>query len=264
MTTVRSYGDAPFDVAVIHGGPGAAGEVAPVARELASTGGVLEPIQTATSVAGQVAELRAALEAGGDCPVSLVGYSWGAWLSFMLAAEHPTLVRKLVLVSSGPFEQKYVAALQEARTSRLSPAERIELDQILTELGSGQTSNNDRLLARLRGLCSKTDDFDPVQEEPEADDAFDLQGRVYQSVWEEAAELRKSGWLLAQAEHIRCPVVAIHGDYDPHPAAGVQEPLSRTLHDFRFILLPQCGHKPWIERRAAAEFYLVLKRELGR
>ena len=27
---------------------------------------------------------------------------------------------------------------------------------------------------------------------------------------------------------IKCPVVAIHGDYDPHLAEGVREPLSRV------------------------------------
>lgn len=46
----RRYGKSPFITAVIHGGPGAAGEMAPVARELSRTGGVLEPLQTAETV----------------------------------------------------------------------------------------------------------------------------------------------------------------------------------------------------------------------
>ena len=62
---------------------------------------------------------------------------------------------------------------------------------------------------------------------------------------------------------IRRPVTAIHGDYDPHPAQGVQDPLSRTLKRFTFILLKNCGHTPWIERAAREEFYAVLERELG-
>jgi pimeloyl-ACP methyl ester carboxylesterase len=57
-------------------------------------------------------------------------------------------------------------------------------------------------------------------------------------------------------------VVAIHGDYDPHPAEGVQGPLSAILRRFRLILLKNCGHKPWIERQARDEFYRVLKEEL--
>jgi len=50
MKNLRKYGEAPFKVAVIHGGPGAPGEMAPVARELSSVSGVLEPLQTATTI----------------------------------------------------------------------------------------------------------------------------------------------------------------------------------------------------------------------
>jgi pimeloyl-ACP methyl ester carboxylesterase len=59
-------------------------------------------------------------------------------------------------------------------------------------------------------------------------------------------------------------VVAIHGDYDPHPAEGVQKPLSAILENFRFILLKNCGHKPWVERQARDRFYAVLKVELSK
>jgi len=41
MKNLRKYGHKPFVVAVIHGGPGAPGEIAPVARELSSIRGVL-------------------------------------------------------------------------------------------------------------------------------------------------------------------------------------------------------------------------------
>ena len=45
MNKFRLYGKSPFDVVVVHGGPGAGGEMSPVARELASERGVLEPLQ---------------------------------------------------------------------------------------------------------------------------------------------------------------------------------------------------------------------------
>ncbi|MBN2487927.1 MAG: alpha/beta hydrolase, partial [Methanosarcinaceae archaeon] len=59
-----------------------------------------------------------------------------------------------------------------------------------------------------------------------------------------------------------CPVVAIHGDYDPHPATGIEEPLSRIVKDFRFILLKNCGHYPWMERDAKNKFYKIILEEL--
>ena len=58
-------------------------------------------------------------------------------------------------------------------------------------------------------------------------------------------------------------MVAIHGDYDPHPWSGVTEPLTRVLKDFRFILLENCGHYPWYERAAREQFFSILKKEVG-
>jgi hypothetical protein len=49
---------APFNVAIIHGGPGAPGSMVMVARELASHWGILEPLQTVTSLEGQMQELQ--------------------------------------------------------------------------------------------------------------------------------------------------------------------------------------------------------------
>ena len=41
MENLRKYGKAPFSIVVVHGGPGAAGEMAPVAQELKASGGIL-------------------------------------------------------------------------------------------------------------------------------------------------------------------------------------------------------------------------------
>ncbi len=99
MKPVRRWGHGPYSVVIVHGGPGAPGEVAPVARELAAVKGVLEPFQTETTLDGQVQELRSVLVEQGNPPVTLVGFSWGALLSFILAARHPDLVKKLILAS---------------------------------------------------------------------------------------------------------------------------------------------------------------------
>jgi pimeloyl-ACP methyl ester carboxylesterase len=262
----RIYGDPPYRVALLHGGPGAGGEMAPVARELerqrCDERGVLEPIQTATTLDGQVEELRALLEGAADLPAALVGYSWGAWLGYILAARHPSLVSKLVLVSSGPFEAKYVAQLGQTRRSRLLPGEQAEFEAALTVLGDPQAADKDAHLRRLGELAHKTDNYDPLPDECREEDRMDVSGDVYQGVWHAAAELRRTGGLLALAALIRCPVTAIHGDYDPHPAEGVRVPLSAHLAQFTFHLLERCGHTPWQERHARAAFYCLLRREL--
>ena len=126
MENLRVYGSPPYNVAVIHGGPGAPGEMAPVARELSSTAGVLEPLQTAASLEGQVQEFHDVLQESGDPPMTLIGWSWGAWLGFILASRYPDMVGKLILVSSGPFEEEYAADITETRLKRLNEEEREE------------------------------------------------------------------------------------------------------------------------------------------
>lgn len=258
---VRTYGAAPFNIVLVHGGPGAAGEMASLASDLASGRGVLEPLQTATSVAGQIDELKAVIESSGNPPVILIGFSWGAWLSLMVAAEHPALVDKLILIGCGPFAEDAAAIALETRLNRLGEEERAEFISSLMILSDPDAAEKDSALARLGTLVAKTDAYDPIITDPEE---IEYRGDIFQKVWEEAAEMRRTGELLARGERIKCPVVALHGDYDPHPAAGVQIPLVSALKDFHFILLKNCGHKPWIERQARDAFFQILGNELPR
>ena len=259
MKNLRKYGNAPFNIAVIHGGPGLPGEMAPVERQLSADWGILEPLQTAISLEGQVQELKSVLEENGSLPMTLVGHSWGAWLIFILTAQYPSLAKKLILVGSGPFEEKYASRLMETRLSRLNEEEKKEVLSLMEILNSSETENESTAMTKLGKLMNKTDTYDPL---PYNSDTLDCQQEIFQKVWPEANELRKSGKLLQLGKQIICPVVAIHGDYEPHPAEGVKDPLSRILKNFRFVTLKNCGHEPWIEPYAKDKFYKVLKEEL--
>jgi len=259
MKSFRKYGKPPYNIVLVHGGPGAGGEMAPVARGLEFDFGVLEPIQSAMSIQGQVEELKEVLDENGDMPFILVGFSWGAWLSYVFAAEHPTYVKKLILISCGPFEVKYAKKIGETRLKRLSNEERAEVNSLMDVLNNPGIEEKTLEFKRLGDILSKADAFDPIEPEHEE---IELQVDVFQSLWNQATRWRRSGRLLRFGEAITCPVVAIHGDFDPHPAEGVEIPLSLILQDFRFILLAKCGHKPWIEREAKDEFYKILREEL--
>lgn len=256
---LRTYGQPPFRTVVLHGGPGAPGYMAPVARELALDWGVLEPLQTVTSVNGQVEELRSILMASGDPPVRLIGSSWGAMLGFIFAAQHPKFVGKLILIGSGVYEDQYATMIEGTRFSRLTEEERREGFSLLETLAGSGIRDKKAALARLGKLFTKADAYDPLTLEIEV---LDHQYELHQSVWQEAQVLRRNGRILELGKLIRCPVLALHGDYDPHPPEGVQKPLSAVLKDFRFILLKNCGHLPWIERQARDNFYAVLKEAL--
>ena len=254
----RRHGSPPFDIVVVHGGPGAPGEMAPVARELSLSRGVLEPFQTANSLEGQVEELISIIEMYSDFPVILIGWSWGAWLSLIVAARSPRLVGKLIMVGSGPFEERYATNIMGTRLQRLEAGEKEEVLSIIENLQDPSVIDKDENMSRLGFLLFRADSFLPVADDEPVKTSYD----IYQKVWGEAHELRRSGRLLEIAAGVRCPVVAIHGDHDPHPPDGVREPLSRVLGDFRFVLLEDCGHKPWMEKMARDEFFEVLRTEI--
>lgn len=259
MNNLRRYGSPPFIAAVIHGGPGAPGEMTYVARELSAFGGILEPLQTAVTIEGQIRELKEVLEEHGDLPVTLIGFSWGAMLSFIFTARHPQLVKKLILIGSGPYEEKYAESIAKTRTSRFGKEDLENFVRLTETLKDPSAKNRNEALCSFGKLMSKADVYDPL---PHKDEVLECNYESFKGVWEEASELRSRGELLELGKEILCQVVAIHGDYDPHPFKGVKEPLSQTLKDFRFILLEKCGHKPWIERKAKVKFYSLLRNEI--
>ena len=255
----RIYGSSPFSVVVIHGGPGAPGHMAPVARELSEQWGVLEPLQCESSIEGQVQELRAALNQYADLPVTLVGSSWGAMLGWIFSAKYPDLIRKLILVGSGVYEDAYAAGIIETRLKRLGEQKANDARMLLEALKSPLTTDKNLIMAELGKLFTSADAYNPLTLDTEN---LEVRHDIFQSVWNEAKKLRSSGELLNLGEYVECPVIAVHGDYDPHPAEGIKEPLSKVLRNFQFILLEKCGHLPWIEKEARDVFYKILREQL--
>jgi pimeloyl-ACP methyl ester carboxylesterase len=178
----------------------------------------------------------------------------------MFAAIHPTHIRKLIMVSSGVFEELYTLEIMATRLGRLDDEEKNEVRAVSQALDDPQVADKNTPFARMGALIFKADSFDPITSDLEV---IENQYDMIKSIWPEVEELRASGDLVNLGQAIKCPVVAIHGDYDPHPPDGVQRPLSRVLKDFRFIMLKDCGHYPWLERKARDGFYEILKNELN-
>jgi len=78
----------------------------------------------------------------------------------------------------------------------------------------------------------------------------------------EMSALRELGELASIARSLTCPVLAVHGEYDPHPAGGVSGPME-DRENFRMIVLENCGHDPWKETYARERFFEIVSNELG-
>ena len=70
LHTVRKYGSQPYRIVLLHGGPGASGEMKPVAERLSADFGILELLQTEKSVDRQIEELYQQLTSTVEKPLS--------------------------------------------------------------------------------------------------------------------------------------------------------------------------------------------------
>src|SRR5207248_9740240 len=146
-------------------------------------------------------------------PVVLIGHSWGAWLTWLVAANYPRLVRKMILIGAPAFEEKYVPLLRENRLERLTQDERQEFiflaDMLNRREDVGEANTH---LGRLGDLAGKTDTYDPLPLDVDLPrpSISDKGGEIYAGVWPEAAAMRRTGEILAVTTRIKCPVVAIH------------------------------------------------------
>ncbi len=148
----------------------------------------------------------------------------------------------------------------KTRLGRLDEKEREELRGIMKAVNSSETGDSSSRFARFGELLSRADSYDSIALNEEV---IEYQPEINESVWSDAAALRRTGELLEMGRKISCQVTAIHGDYDPHPWQGVSEPLSTVIKSFHFILLGKCGHTLWAEKHARDRFYQILRQEIS-
>jgi pimeloyl-ACP methyl ester carboxylesterase len=259
MDNLRIHGAEPYDLVLLHGGPGAPGSMEAIARRLSISFGILEPLILSLTIKDQIEELHSIVINNSTRPLFFIGHSWGAWLGYLYASTHPDLVRKVIMIGAPPFKEKYVYQINEIRSSRLTDSEKKDYEIAMLKLEEGG-NDSDTLPPPLVQYLTKTDIFEAL---PDETVASKFHPSVYKSVWAEASQLRSTGKLLEYAKDIKCPIVAIHGDYDPHPAKGVQDPLTELLPEFRFNLIERCGHYPWKEKFGKDILYKIFYKEMG-
>lgn len=254
---VRYHGTAPFRTAVIHGGPGAPGSAASLARALSHYAGTIEPLQSADTLEGQISELHAQLTSSASLPVVLVGWSWGAVLSLFIAGRYPSIISRLILVGCAVFDAASSAAITARRLARLSENDRRRYDELTTAMSAEGTADRDAILKDIGELLSGVDSYDPIDE---PSNPVEPSYHVHARVWSDFKTLRDTrGALTREFASIVAPTLLIHGDYDPHPIEGIEPFLSRVLPHLELQVLPECGHSPWLERRARDRFFELIR-----
>ncbi len=254
---VREYGNGGPRVVLLHGGPGAPGYVAPVARGLAPWCRVLEPLQRGAgaeplTVDRHVADLDALIEQRcTDEPPALVGHSWGAMLALAYAAAHPDRVRSLALIGCGTFDVVARERLHGTLDARMGTGIRTRLERLPQEC-----PDDDERLARLGRLLLPLYSYDLRSNELEL---LACDARAYSESWQDMLRQQETGRFPAAFAAIRAPVLMLHGANDPHPGPLIRASLEPYLPRLRYHEWQSCGHYPWLERAVGDELFAVLR-----
>ena len=260
MLHFRTYGRSGPAIILLHGGPGAPGEVAPIGRELADSFRLIEPFQRSSAaepltVAGHIADLHDLVMAcGADHKPVFIGFSWGAMLALAYAAAHPDSTGPLILVGCGTFDQRSRDQLNRTLADRTTPEVRN------AEHRAASLPMDDERLRASAAACMPLYAYAPVTDELEHEH---IDARAHEESWRDMLRLQADGTYPAAFTSIKTPVLMLHGDFDPHPGPVIHASLQRYIPQLAYRELAKCGHYPWIERYAAAQFYESIREWLA-
>jgi proline iminopeptidase len=247
---------------VLHGGPGAHHDyLLPQMLALTETAGGREvvyydqrgggrskttdirtPITWQTQVADVAAVVRE-LELG---DALLVGYSWGALLAMLYAAElartdSGSRPRALVLIDPAPLSRQYRARFEsEFARRQASP----EVERMRAELAESRLRERDVEAYRQRNFELSVAGYFADPRSAQDLTPFRVNARVQQSVWESLGDfdLVADGRLASITE----PTLIVHGRQDPIPLAS-SEDAARAMNA-TLVTLDDCGHVPYVEQ----------------
>jgi pimeloyl-ACP methyl ester carboxylesterase len=212
---VVEYGGGPGVIITLHGGPAAAGDVAPLARELGKHWRVLEPHQRgssgqALSVATHVQDLHNLVEERArDVHPILVGHSWGASLALAYAASHPARAAGLVLIGCGTFSTLSRQEFERRLDAKLTSSDRADIARLEQD-----EPDANRQLAIVGRLMTHVYGYD-VEDGVVNVDVLDAQ--AHEQTWADMVRLQRDGVYPAAFATIDVPVLMLHGDVDSAP-----------------------------------------------
>ncbi len=241
---------------VLHGGPGAPGSAAPVAKGLADDFRVFEPWQraggdTPLSVAVHISDLHQLITSRcGDEKPAFVGVSWGAMLTLAYAAEHPENIGPLVLVGCGTFDKSSREKTVEIRQDRI-----VDFIKKHPEYSSDLKLRFDQQVMKWHNM---TDNYDPEPDRSGRSEAEQFDMKAHTETWNDMLRCQEEGIYPQSFTAIRSPVIMLYGTYDPHPGRMIRDNLKQYIPHLEYHEFEKCGHSPWIEKYARDDFFRVM------
>jgi pimeloyl-ACP methyl ester carboxylesterase len=202
-----------------------------------------------------VTDLAAVLEG----PTRVVGHSWGAMLGLNLAAAHPELVERLALVGCGTYDRASRAEHDRLMAQRLGAEGRARKEQLKAAAFGATADERDLLLAERgrQSAIAQSYELLPDALDPAPTD-LPLDAKGHDETWDDAMRRQHEHVDPESFTSVRCPVLMLHGDTDPHPGASTFDTLHDYIPQLTYEELERCGHSPWLEVHAREPFLRAL------
>lgn len=197
----------------------------------------------------QVADLAAVIREFRLEDAPIVGYSWGALLAMLFAAETSRDSAlpphgPLVLIDPAPVSRHYRNAFENEFARRQNASEVVRLRE---DLAASGLRERDPEAYRQRNFELSVAGYFADPRAARDLTPFRVTARVQQSVWDSLGDfdLIADGRLAG----IRAPALVLHGRQDPIPFAS-SESAARAMNA-ELVALENCGHVPYVEQPAA-------------
>lgn len=255
----RTYGTSGPVAFILHGGPAAVGQVAPIARGLARQFRIIEPFQRSSghkqlTVERHINDLDNLIRSRKELnrPI-IIGHSWGAMLSLAYASSYPENVTALVLIGCGTFNTESRDRMNEIIAERLDEETREQLKCLKNDYPDPgeRLKIKYELIGKVHDFCPDENDEDDSLIEP-----FDI--KAHTETWNDMIRLQEDGIYPAKFSMIKIPVLMLHGSYDPHPGKMIYDSLKPYIENLQYYELEKCGHYPWKEKFAKDQFFKIM------
>jgi pimeloyl-ACP methyl ester carboxylesterase len=181
-------------------------------------------------------------------------------LGLSFAAIHPDRVGCVVLVGCGTYDEDCRKRMHERLDEQLGEDGRRRIAHLTKQRhAEADPRTRDAIAKERAAVFMRAEAYNFIDEPEPLQDALPADDEGNRQTWEDVLRLQKEGMEPNRFDAIYCPVLMLHGDYDPHPGKQTRDVLRRFIPQLEYVEFEKCGHEPWKERHARDLFFNALR-----
>jgi proline iminopeptidase len=244
-------------IVILHGGPGMDHTyLLPQMLELSKTHRLILCDQRGTGRSGGsidaasislqnfVEDIEGIRKAYGLGKMNLIGHSWGGNLAMFYAVRYPQNLKSVILVDASAASAEMLKMVSKAQQDHMTAEDRKAFTDIIAT--EGFKKNNPQSVEEFFRIVFRPSFYDRTKvnqltlqfSDATANNFSKIPGLLFQGM--ESFDITK------QLADVKVRTLIIQGDSDPIPME-IPKTLHSLLKNSSLLVLPQCGHFPFIE-----------------